>query len=383
MAQVNTQNQILEQPKAKNSIYRASPPIILEKLVKSALDSLASDIHIESRQNDVIIRNRIDGLLQSGAQISLNIKNGLISHIKVLAELDIAEKRRPQDGKIRYRLDNRDFDIRVSSVPTLYGEKIVLRLLDPESQKNTMDQLGMELDQKKMLFGSMDYKQGIILVTGPTGSGKTTTIYTMLNKLNSPQLNIMTVEDPVEYEILGINQTKVQPAINYTFANALRSFLRQDPDIIFIGEIRDTETAQISIRASLTGHLVLSTVHTNNALDTIARLMDMGVEPYLLAATLKLIIAQRLVRVICRACNGKLKNGNCKLCCGTGFFGREGIFEFLPVTDAIQSHIHDRSSMKQIRELKEIQSMVTLEKAGMEKCKKGITTIEEVRRVIE
>ncbi len=366
-----------------NVISKNSPPTALELLITVALNHRASDIHIESRQNNILIRNRIDGLLHNGPEVSSHIKNGLISHIKVLAELDIAEKRRPQDGKIRYSLKDREFDIRVSSVPTLYGEKIVMRLLDPESQKISMDQLGANPTQKQMLLDSLKLKQGIILVTGPTGSGKTTTLYTMLNKLNSPHVNIMTVEDPVEYEIPGINQTKAQPEIGYTFANALRSFLRQDPDVIFIGEIRDTETAEIAIRASLTGHLVLSTIHTNNALDTIVRLMDMEIEPYLLAATLKLVIAQRLVRLTCTKCSGKSKNDNCDQCHGTGFYGRKGIFEFLPISDVIQNHIHDRSSINKIRELKEIQSMMTLEKAGMEKYNLGLTTQEEVCRVIQ
>jgi len=362
-----------------------SPVRIFKQMISDAVKSQVSDIHIESLKVGVRCRFRIDGILEDIDPISESLRAAFISHIKVLADLDIAEKRRPQDGKIKYPVNGGELDIRVSTIPALYGEKIVLRLLDPNSDTFDIPSLGLEEPQKKSLHHFLKAKQGIILVTGPTGSGKTTSLYTMLNHLNQPGINILTVEDPIEYEIEGISQTQAHKAIDYTFANALRAFLRQDPDVIFIGEIRDTETAQIAIRAALTGHLVLSTLHTNNSVETISRLLDMGIEPFLLAASLRLVIAQRLVRTLCQECLGKneTEKRKCSNCNGREYKGRRGLFEFLPISDDVRQLIHDGSSLKDFNKLSSISSRTTLEKFGNNLVQKNITSQEEVQRVVQ
>ena len=364
-------------------IRSSSPTSIFKEILNTSLNRSASDIHLDSQVEGMVIRYRIDGILHDGPTIPKSLSPGMVSHIKVLANLDIAEKRRPQDGKTKFTHENRSIDIRISTIPTLHGEKIVLRILDPSSQQIGIDGLGLSTIQHNQLLQSLKQHQGIILATGPTGSGKTTTLYTMLKELNTREVNIVTVEDPIEYEIPGVNQTSVQRSIDYTFANALRAFLRQDPDIIFIGEIRDAETARIAIRAALTGHLVLSTIHTNNAIESVIRLVDMGVEPYLLAATLKLIIAQRLVRKLCTNCKGMIQSSSsCAKCNGTSYSGREGIFELLPITDQIQRCIHDGASLSTMKAIPEVKYMGTLEQNGRNKVEQGITTLEEVQRVI-
>ncbi|MCF6239210.1 MAG: GspE/PulE family protein [Candidatus Marinimicrobia bacterium] len=354
-------------------------------MISEAVEFHASDIHIESLKSGLRCRYRIDGILEDINPIPQSLRAAFISHIKVLADLDIAEKRRPQDGKIKYPNKGGDIDIRVSTIPALHGEKIVLRLLDPNSETFDIPSLNLESDQKKTLEHYLESKQGIILVTGPTGSGKTTSLYTMLNYLNSPEVNILTVEDPIEYEIEGISQTQVHPVIDYTFANALRAFLRQDPDVIFIGEIRDTETAQIAIRAALTGHLVLSTLHTNNSIETVSRLLDMGIEPFLLAASLKLIIAQRLVRTLCQKCvdTPETEKSHCEYCNGRGYRGRRGIFEFLPITENIRQLIHDGAAHSVFTNLPEISQRTTLEIFGDNLVNQHITSEEEVQRVVQ
>ena len=356
---------------------------IVERLMEAAITHRASDIHIEPRQEVVTVRFRIDGVLNSGPDIQPELAPAITSHIKVLANLDIAERRRPQDGKFQFQDTTDDIDIRVSTIPTVHGEKLVLRLLNRRDVRLSLDSLGLAPKEEEQFRKALESHQGIILVTGPTGSGKTTTLYSALNYLNNPEVNIITVEDPIEYQLDGLNQSQVHPQIGYTFANALRSFLRQDPDIIFVGEIRDTETAQIAIRASLTGHLVFSTIHTNNAVDTLTRLIDMGVEPFLLASSLRLIIAQRLVRTICSHCeNITPAREACTICRTSGYSGRTGLFELLPITEEIQQAIHDNASKSVLESLAREQGFRTLEDAGQMLIDNERTTTEEVYRVL-
>jgi len=356
---------------------------IVQRLIDAAIANRASDIHIEPRDTQVQVRFRIDGVLNLGPEIPPDMAPAITSHIKVLANLDIAEKRRPQDGKFQYNDAETDLDIRVSTVPTVHGEKLVLRLLNRRDIRLSLDSLGLAPEEESQFRQALESHQGIILVTGPTGSGKTTTLYSALNYLNRHKVNIMTVEDPIEYQLEGLNQTQVHPSIGYTFANALRSFLRQDPDIIFVGEIRDTETAQIAIRASLTGHLVFSTIHTNNALDTVTRLIDMGVKPFLLASSVKLIIAQRLVRTLCPRCGGdEQARESCTQCKTTGFVGRTGLFELLPITEEIQGAIHDNAPKSVLESLAQEQGYRTLDDAGQKLIERERTTQEEVYRVL-
>jgi len=353
-------------------------------LINGALEYRASDIHLESREDGLEIRLRIDGILERGPTIHKDKQSAFLSHLKVLANLDVAEKRRPQDGKIRFQTQQQNMiDIRVSTIPTVYGEKMVLRLLNRQDIKLQLNELGMTPEQQTQFEEVLHAHQGIIVVTGPTGSGKTTTLYSALNYINSPQINILTVEDPIEYELEGLNQTQVHPSIGYTFAQALRAFLRQDPDVIFVGEIRDTETARIAIRASLTGHLVFSTLHTNNALDTITRLLDMSIEPYLLASSLKMVIAQRLVRKICQECNGEpLKQKLCQNCFGTGFVGRIGVFELLPITENVKSAIHQQVNNSKLKQIAGKEEILTLSEAGSRLVENQVTTDQELYRVL-
>lgn len=362
-------------------IEDSAPSEIVAEFLRNAVELRASDIHFEPAHDVLKTRMRIDGVLQWGTDIPEEIQPAIISHIKILSGMDIAEKRRPQDGKFNFECNNRSIDVRVSTIPTVYGEKIVLRLLDRESLDLSLEHIGFLPDQRVLFEKYIHLKQGIILVTGPTGSGKTTTLYAALNQLNRPEVNIVTVEDPIEYELKGLNQTQVHPQIDYTFANALRSFLRQDPDIILVGEIRDTETAQIAIRASLTGHLVFSTVHTNSTVDTISRLVDMGVPAYLLAATLKLVVAQRLVRKNCPYCADNSDRKYCPCCRGTGYFGRIGLFELLPVTPEIQEAVRRQESRQYLQALAEKIGVVTFSQAGEFYIKQGILKSEELERV--
>jgi general secretion pathway protein E len=378
---------------------------LVSLLITNALEARASDIHIEPFENRLIVRYRIDGVLHEIESPPKRLSAAVISRVKILANLDIAERRLPQDGRIRLRIQGKEIDLRVSTVPTMHGESVVMRILDKGGVALDFHKLGFMDDTLDAFMKALLQPNGILLVTGPTGSGKTTTLYTALDRLNNPDVKILTVEDPVEYQMAGINQIQVKPQIDLTFANALRSIVRQDPDVIMIGEIRDLETAQIAVQSALTGHLVLSTVHTNDAASTVNRLLDMGVEDYLLTSTVIGILAQRLVRTLCPACKtsyialpevvaelGLHKFAppgditlyhakGCKECAQTGFIGRISIMEMLPMSDPLRTHImrHANSAELRIEAIKE--GMVTMYEDGMRKALNGVTTFEEVLRV--
>jgi general secretion pathway protein E len=374
-------------------------------IITNALDMRASDIHIEPFENRLIVRYRIDGVLHEVESPPRRLSAAVISRIKIMANLDIAERRLPQDGRIRLRVQGKEIDLRVSTVPTMHGESVVMRILDKGGVALDFKRLGFEEDTLKKFLNVLMEPHGILLVTGPTGSGKTTTLYTALDRLNQPDVKILTVEDPVEYQMAGINQIQVKPQIDLTFANALRSIVRQDPDVIMIGEIRDLETAQIAVQSALTGHLVLSTVHTNDAASTVNRLLDMGVEDYLLTSTVIGILAQRLVRTLCPACKtsytalpevvaelGLHKFAppgditlyhakGCKECAQTGFIGRISIMEMLPMSDPLRTHIMRHANSAELRTEAIREGMVTMYEDGMRKALNGSTTFEEVLRV--
>jgi general secretion pathway protein E len=374
-------------------------------IITNALDTRASDIHIEPFENRLIVRYRIDGVLHEVESPPRRLSAAVISRIKIMANLDIAERRLPQDGRIRLRVHGKEIDLRVSTVPTMHGESVVMRILDKGGVALDFNRLGFEEDTLKKFLNVLMEPHGILLVTGPTGSGKTTTLYTALDRLNQPDVKILTVEDPVEYQMAGINQIQVKPQIDLTFANALRSIVRQDPDVIMIGEIRDLETAQIAVQSALTGHLVLSTVHTNDAASTVNRLLDMGVEDYLLTSTVIGILAQRLVRTLCPACKtsytalpevvaelGLHKFAppgditlyhakGCKECAQTGFIGRISIMEMLPMSDPLRTHIMRHANSAELRTEAIKEGMVTMYEDGMRKALNGVTAFEEVLRV--
>jgi general secretion pathway protein E len=380
-------------------------PIIrlLNLILSEAIQQGASDVHFEPYENDLKVRYRIDGVLQSRHSPPREYQGQLITRIKVLAKLDIAEHRLPQDGRIKLKMGGREIDFRVSTVPVAHGERIVLRILDKGNVVLGLDQLGMlpsHLDAFRCLTA---LSEGIVLVTGPTGSGKTTTLYSALCELYSEETNIMTIEDPVEYKIKGIAQIAVHPKIGLTFAQGLRHILRQDPDSVMIGEIRDTETAEIAIQAALTGHLVLSTLHTNDAPSTIPRLIDMGVEPYLLSSTVVGVLAQRLVRRVCPNCRERYTpeheelqevdlsfdqlNGNvlyrgkgCAQCYGSGYKGRQGIYELLVVNSTLRSLIAKNADAAEIRKVAAEQGMLSLRQHGAHLVKAGVTTVSEIMR---
>lgn len=378
---------------------------LVNVLISRALDMRASDIHFEPFERSLHVRCRVDGVLFDLDQPPKNMQAAIISRLKLMANLNIAERRLPQDGKIKLRFGNREVDIRVSSVPTIYGESIVLRLLSQDNVEYKLETLGMDDRQLAMIEEMIERPFGMILVTGPTGSGKTTTLYGVLTRLNSVTRKILTVEDPVEYQINGINQIQVKPQIDLTFANALRSLVRQDPDVMLIGEIRDHETAGIAIESALTGHLVLSTLHTNDAPGAITRLRDLGIESFLMADSLLGVMAQRLVRVLCPHCKepypardgdiARLKevlgevpspatlyhNKGCDKCGYTGFRGRKGIFELLPVTESIRSAIIAGKSAGSVAQLAFQQSYRPLLHHGYKKALDGTTTLSEVLRV--
>ena len=374
---------------------------LVDGIIADAIRKGASDIHFESYEKRVRVRYRIDGALQEMAPIPFKYRAAMISRIKIMADLDISERRLPQDGRIKVKLGERTIDLRVSVLPTIFGEKIVMRILDPKSLMVDLTRLGFPELALKNFAKAISLPYGMILVTGPTGPGKTTTLYSALKTLNTVDVNIMTAEDPVEFNFDGINQVLVRTDIGLTFAAALRSFLRQDPDIIMVGEIRDAETADIAIKAALTGHLVFSTLHTNDAPSTINRLVDMGVPSYLVAASTKLIMAQRMVRKICSFCkqeipvtpqiielleldpeeakNLKLYEGKgCNQCNNTGYSGRTGLFEVMPITASIEKMIVQGVSSAEIRTHATKEGMLTLRHAGLEKLRLGISTIEEV-----
>jgi general secretion pathway protein E len=365
-------------------------PIIrmINALLTQAARDGASDIHIEPFEQASVVRFRIDGSLRDVVRPKKGLHAALISRIKIMAQLDIAEKRLPQDGRITLKVGGKPLDVRVSTLPTGFGERAVLRLLDKEAGRLTLSNLGMNEACMDGVDGLIRQPHGILLVTGPTGSGKTTTLYAALQRLDARSMNILTVEDPIEYELPGVGQTQVNPKIDMTFARALRALLRQDPDVIMIGEIRDLETAQIAVQASLTGHLVLATLHTNDAASAVTRLIDMGIEPFLLSSSLLGVLAQRLVRKLCTHCrkpetvDGRLVYHavGCEHCGYTGYQGRTGIYELLLVDEAIQRLIHNGGSEPEIRQRAAERGMVTMRADGQRWIDAGVTAPEEVVR---
>jgi type IV pilus assembly protein PilB len=372
---------------------------LVNTLLAEAVKVGASDIHIEPYEKNMRVRYRIDGVLSEVMEPPIKLRNAIISRLKIMAELDIAERRIPQDGRIKLKIGAKKVDLRVSTLPCIFGEKVVMRILDKSNLNLDLADFGMEDDAIKEIYEAIAAPFGMVLVTGPTGSGKTTTLYSCLSKLNSPGSNIMTAEDPVEYNIDGINQVQVREAVGLTFAAALKAFLRQDPNIVMVGEIRDLETGGIATKAALTGHLVLSTLHTNDAPSTINRMIDMGIEPFLVASSTVLIMAQRLVRRICSGCKEQVslpddaltgvglkpgspvfKGKGCEKCNGTGYSGRQGLYEVMPISPEIRELILNRASTKEIRDCARDQGMQTLRDDGLIKVNKGITTIEEVLR---
>ncbi|HLG17582.1 MAG TPA: type IV-A pilus assembly ATPase PilB [Blastocatellia bacterium] len=380
---------------------------LVNVVLVDALRRGASDIHIEPYEKEFRVRFRMDGVLYNIMTPPLKMRDALTSRLKIMARLDIAEKRLPQDGriKLRVRLEgrSRELDFRVSTLPTIFGEKLVLRLLDKENLRLDMTQLGFEPQSLEKFTRNISRPYGMVLVTGPTGSGKTSTLYSAIQSLNTPETNIMTAEDPVEFNLPGINQVQMKESIGLNFAAALRSFLRQDPNIILVGEIRDFETAEIAVKAALTGHLVLSTLHTNDAPSTISRLMNMGIEPFLVATSVNLIQAQRLIRRICKECKSEVhtpleamidigfaaseakeirtfRGAGCGACNGTGYKGRTGLYEVMEVTDELRELILVGASGLELRRKAIDEGMLTLRQSGLEKIRQGYTTVEEVLR---
>jgi type IV pilus assembly protein PilB len=380
---------------------------LVNVILVDALRRGASDIHIEPYEKEFRVRFRMDGILYNIMNPPLKMRDALTSRMKIMARLDIAEKRLPQDGriKIRVKLDgrSRELDFRVSTLPTIFGEKMVLRLLDKENLRLDMTQLGFEAASLEKFKRNIAKPYGMVLVTGPTGSGKTSTLYSALQSLNTPETNIMTAEDPVEFNLTGINQVQMKESIGLNFAAALRSFLRQDPNIILVGEIRDFETAEIGVKAALTGHLVLSTLHTNDAPSTVSRLMNMGIEPFLVATSVNLIQAQRLVRKICRDCKTEIqtpvealidvgfpasevkevrtfKGAGCGTCNGTGYKGRVGLYEVMEISEELRELILVGASGLELRRKAIEEGMLTLRMSGLEKIRQGLTSVEEVVR---
>ena len=378
---------------------------LLNAVIAESLKENASDIHIEPYEKEALVRFRLDGVLRTVLSPSIQIAPLLISRIKVMSKLDIAERRLPQDGRMSVRLGGRSIDLRVSTMPSSHGERVVMRLLDKDAGKLKTDDLGMPQDTKAELVDLVSRPHGIILVTGPTGSGKTTTLYAALQQMDRQQRNIMTVEDPVEYDLPGISQTQINLRAGMTFARGLRAILRQDPDVILIGEIRDGETAEIATQASLTGHLVLSTLHTNDAPSAISRLLDLGLPAHLLKATLNGVMAQRLVRTLCTNCRLEVipdaaawqelvqpmtvsipeviyQPGGCLECRNTGYSGRQGVYEIMPLSKPLLAEINGHSDIQSIREVAVKLGINILRLAGAEKIAAGITSIAEVMRVI-
>ena len=402
-----------EQRREQGSIETANEdalsqaPIVklVKQMVEQAVHKRASDIHIEPMENKLRIRFRIDGVLEEEMLHDISLHQAMVARIKIISGLDISEKRRPQDGRTTAVVDRQEYDIRVSLLPTVYGEKVVMRLAQKKGLTTDKKMLGFTQEALKKFDKILEHPNGIILVTGPTGSGKSTTLYTALSELNTEGVNIITVEDPVEANINGINQVQVNEKAGLTFAAALRSILRQDPDIIMIGEIRDAETAEIAVKASITGHLVVSTLHTNSAASTITRLADMGVESYLIADSVVGVIAQRLVRRVCPKCSelyeadeferellGKsdadkpvmlrrASHKDCLTCGGTGYFGRRGVYEIMPVTAHLKAAINKKAAADQIEEIALAEGMTTLRQGIESYVLNGVTTIEELKRI--
>jgi general secretion pathway protein E len=405
---LSLEDQLWDSPEHLKDMASEAPVIrLVNHLIAKALEVGASDIHIEPRKAHVQVRYRVDGVLIDQNAIAIKLKAAINSRVKLMAKMDIAEMRLPQDGRIKFKAGREEIDIRASSLPTHFGESLVLRLLHKENVELDMDTLGFPASIRDRFKSTISLPYGMILVTGPTGSGKTTTLYSALNTINSPDKKIVTVEDPVEYQMDGVNQVQVQPNIGLTFAHSLRTFLRQDPDVMLIGEIRDLETAEIAIQAALTGHVVFSTLHTNDAAGAITRLEDMGVERFLIASSVVAVLAQRLVRRVCSQCSqtfhlddeerrmlarelGLLpdeiaptytRGMGCKECAGSGYRGRLGIYEFLQVDETIQREIVRGSDRNDIFRAAIQNGMISLRMDGMDKVKNGITTYEEVLRV--
>jgi type IV pilus assembly protein PilB len=374
---------------------------LVNSLISDAVGKGASDIHIEPFEKSMRVRFRIDGMLHEMMSPPVKMKGSITSRIKIMSELDIAEKRVPQDGRIKIRIGNKKIDLRVSTLPTIFGEKIVMRILDKSNLQIDLTKLGFQPEALEKFLKAIESPYGMVLVTGPTGSGKTTTLYSALNRINLPHHNIMTAEDPVEYNLEGINQVMVHEEIGLTFASALKAFLRQDPNIVMVGEIRDLETGSIAVKAALTGHLVLSTLHTNDAPSTINRMIDMGVEPFLVASSTNLIQAQRLIRRLCENCKRKetihpevmrelgmpdetpfeiFQPVGCPKCSDTGYKGRTGLYEVMPISGEIREMILNRCSSTEIRDQAIQEGMFTLRADGIWKLKQGWTSIEEVLR---
>jgi type IV pilus assembly protein PilB len=394
-----------QQDSLEESVDIGGPIIkIVNGILIKAIKLGASDIHFEPYERTFRVRYRIDGVMRREMSLPIQIKNAIVSRLKIMSKLDIAEKRLPQDGRIKLRMGKgREMDFRVSAIPTLFGEKVVLRLLDKSALQLDMTKLGFEEASLADLKNAIHKPVGMILVTGPTGSGKTTTLYSALSELNKETENIITAEDPIEYNFMGINQVQMHEEIGLTFASSLRSFLRQDPDIIMVGEIRDFETAQIAVQAALTGHLVLSTVHTNDAPGTITRLIDMGIEPFLISSAIILILAQRLIRKVCTDCREPIKvhpqllidlgippdevksfptykGKGCSICNNTGYKGRLGLYEVMPMKEELKELILSRASTSEIKKEAIRLGMKTLRQSGIVKIKEGLTSIEEVLR---
>lgn len=389
---------------------------IVSATLEQAIRLRASDVHIEPQGGDTRVRYRVDGILQERLVLPKRLHDAVVSRIKILADMKIDEKRVPQDGRFNFKMGDAEVDLRVSSLPTVHGEKIVMRLLKKSGGIPTMPELGLRGLALNNLDVSIARPHGIILVTGPTGSGKTTTLYAVLSKLNNARVNIMTLEDPVEYEIAGVNQVQINPQAGLTFATGLRSFLRQDPNIILVGEVRDRETTELAIQAALTGHLVFSTLHTNNAAGAIPRLLDLGAEPFLIVSSLNAVVGQRIARKVCPTCKeeydpedalkkdisevlgallpkdkqiklyrgtGKVNGSACTACGGAGYLGRIGIFEVLPVSTEISKLISTRASMEDIQNVAVSEGMTTMKQDGYLKALEAVTTIEEVLRVAQ
>jgi general secretion pathway protein E len=396
-----------EEPDDLLDLANKAPIIKLVNLILfQALKERASDIHIQPYEKELKVRYRIDGILHDVLTPPKRYQEAVVSRIKVMSDLNIAEHRLPQDGRATIKVGDRQIDIRISAIPTAFGERIVMRLLDKETLFLSLEELGISSERLPEVNSLIHFSHGIILVTGPTGSGKTTTLYAALDKINSPDKNIITVEDPIEYQLPGISQIQVKPKIGLTFANGLRSIVRQDPDVIMVGEIRDLETAEIAIHASLTGHLVFSTLHTNDAPGAITRMLDMGIEPYLVSSSVIAIIAQRLVRLICPQCkesyqpeeeslrevglaleqlaDGRLCRGRgCSHCLNTGYRGRTGIYELLTMNEEMRELVLSRTEANTIKKIATEKGMVTLRQDGAHKVLRGLTTIEEVLRVTQ
>jgi type IV pilus assembly protein PilB len=398
--------EVIEAEKTGQDPEEIGGPIIkiVNGILVRAIKLGVSDVHFEPYERTFRVRYRLDGVMRRTMSLPIQIKNAITSRLKIMAKLDIAEKRLPQDGRIKLRMGKgREMDFRVSCIPTLYGEKVVLRLLDKGALQLDMAKLGFEETSLKDLKSAIHKPVGMILVTGPTGSGKTTTLYSALSELNKESENIITAEDPIEYNFMGINQVQMHEEIGLTFASSLRSFLRQDPDIIMVGEIRDFETAQIAIQAALTGHLVLSTVHTNDAPGTITRLIDMGIEPFLISSAVILILAQRLVRKICMDCREPIKvhpqflidlgippdevrsfptfkGKGCAICNETGYKGRVGLYEVMLMKEEVKELVLSRASTTEIKKEAMRLGMKTLRQSGIHKIREGVTTIEEILR---